>query len=83
MLTTNFNRNCLTFPRHFVGIMKVLTTECWDTIRQRSIDKCVKSPLFLSDKTSKNVDEEINYFFFLQIPINIQISLMIQFLEKI
>jgi len=24
MLTTNFNRNCLTFPRHLVGIMKKL-----------------------------------------------------------
>jgi len=44
--------------------MKALTTECWCPILQRSSEKCVKSPLFLSDKTNKNVDEEINYFFF-------------------
>ena len=44
--------------------MKVLSTECWGTILERSSVKCVKPPLFPSDKTSKNVDEEMNYFFY-------------------
>lgn len=45
--------------------MKALTTECCCPILQRSSEKSgEKPPLFLSDKTNKNVDEEINYFFY-------------------
>ena len=65
MLTTKFNRNKLLHISKTLRfrIMKVLTTECWGTILERSSVKCVKPPLFPSDKTSKNVDEEMNYFY--------------------